>query len=271
MADQYFGAILEVYSEEAGWRENLSASARLGRRIYMINPGLRDALARVPDVSPYLTRVTERELGLLRSAGLERAGGGTGPPCPGRPGDRERPVPGDGAGAGRPHRAGRFPEVHRRPAQRMSTQTASRSPSTCSATSTRYSSFSSSCCSTASSSEPDTTRSRRGEDRDTHRRGPALPGSHRRRVRRRLELGRHSPPLGPPRGDDVLHRHPEPVRRDRDAGLHRLRHGLPAARPVRARTAPRRRLGQELEVQRQRAHADLPSRAGRQVVGRRTR
>ncbi len=70
MADQYFGAILEVYSEEAGWRENLSASARLGRRIYMINPGLRDALARVPDVSPYLTRVTERELGLLRSAGL---------------------------------------------------------------------------------------------------------------------------------------------------------------------------------------------------------
>lgn len=70
MADQYFGAILQVYSEEAGWRENLSASARLGRRIYMINPGLRDALARVPDVSPYLTRVTERELGLLRSAGL---------------------------------------------------------------------------------------------------------------------------------------------------------------------------------------------------------
>jgi AcrR family transcriptional regulator len=70
MADQYFGAILEVYRDDAGWRENLSASARLGRRIYMLNPGLRDALARVPDVSPHLARVTERELGLLCSAGL---------------------------------------------------------------------------------------------------------------------------------------------------------------------------------------------------------
>jgi AcrR family transcriptional regulator len=70
MGDQYFGAILEVYSDDAGWRENLSASARLGRRIYTLNPGLRDALARVPDVSPHLARVTERELSLLRSAGL---------------------------------------------------------------------------------------------------------------------------------------------------------------------------------------------------------
>lgn len=70
MGDQYFGAILDVYRDDATWRENLTASARLGRRIYMINPGLRDALAKVPDVSPHLTRVTERELGLLRSAGL---------------------------------------------------------------------------------------------------------------------------------------------------------------------------------------------------------
>jgi AcrR family transcriptional regulator len=70
MADQYFGAIIEVYRDDATWRENLSASARLGRRIYMLNPGLRDALARVPDISPHLTRVTEHELGLLRSAGL---------------------------------------------------------------------------------------------------------------------------------------------------------------------------------------------------------
>ena len=70
MADQHFGAILEVYRDDATWRENVSASARLGRRIYMLNPGLRDALARVPDVSPHLARVTERELGLLRSAGL---------------------------------------------------------------------------------------------------------------------------------------------------------------------------------------------------------
>jgi TetR/AcrR family transcriptional regulator, tetracycline repressor protein len=70
MADQYFSAILDVYRDDATWRENLAASARRGRRIYMLNPGLREALAMVPDVSPHLARVTERELTLLRSAGL---------------------------------------------------------------------------------------------------------------------------------------------------------------------------------------------------------
>ena len=50
-------------------------------------------------------------------------------------------------------------------------------------------------------------------------------------------------------GTTELHRHAEPARRHRDTGLHRVRDGVPAARPVRTGAEAGRRLGEELDAQ----------------------
>ncbi len=73
MADRYFSQILDVYRDDAGWRQNVTASAWAGRQVFRRNPGFLEALAKLPDDSPYLTRITERELGYLLESGLDAA------------------------------------------------------------------------------------------------------------------------------------------------------------------------------------------------------
>lgn len=70
MADRYFSEILDVYRDDRGWRENVTASAWAGRQVFRRNPGFLEALAKLPDDSPYLTRIAEREIGFLLEAGL---------------------------------------------------------------------------------------------------------------------------------------------------------------------------------------------------------
>ena len=70
MADHYFSEILEVYRDDCSWRENVTASAWAGRQVFRRNPGFLQALADLPDDSPCLTRIAEREIGYLLQAGL---------------------------------------------------------------------------------------------------------------------------------------------------------------------------------------------------------
>ncbi len=73
MADRYFSGILDVYRDDASWRENVTASAWAGRQVFRRNSGFLWALARLPDDAPYLTRIAEREIGYLLAAGLDPA------------------------------------------------------------------------------------------------------------------------------------------------------------------------------------------------------
>ena len=70
MADHYFSEILDVYREDSSWRENVTASAWAGRQVFRRNPGFLQALADLPDDSPCLTQIAEREIGYLLQAGL---------------------------------------------------------------------------------------------------------------------------------------------------------------------------------------------------------
>ncbi len=73
MADRYFSGILDVYRDDASWRENVTASAWAGRQVFRRNSGFLGALAKLPDDAPYLTRIAEREIGYLLAAGLDPA------------------------------------------------------------------------------------------------------------------------------------------------------------------------------------------------------
>jgi AcrR family transcriptional regulator len=73
MADHYFSEILDVYRDDSSWRENVTASAWAGRQVFRRNPGFLQALADLPDDSPCLTRIAEREIGYLLQAGLAPA------------------------------------------------------------------------------------------------------------------------------------------------------------------------------------------------------
>jgi AcrR family transcriptional regulator len=73
MADHYFSEILDAYRDDHGWRENVTASAWAGRQVFRRNPGFLEALAKLPDDSPYLTQIAEREIGYLLQAGLAPA------------------------------------------------------------------------------------------------------------------------------------------------------------------------------------------------------
>ena len=83
---------------------------------------------------------------------------------------------------------------------------------------------------------------------------------------RRAGVGRRRP--GPEGGHGGGDRLAQPVRRDRRPGVQRLRHGVPAARAVRAGRQDRGRLRGELDALRGRAGLDVPPAPRRQVVGR---
>ena len=114
----------------------------------------------------------------------------------------------------------------------------------------------------AEADRDDDARGRGGDRRRVWRwrSGACRRGRHKRREGHQ---GRH-----PARGDDQLHRLPEPIRGPAQPVVQRLRDGVPAARAVRPRPEARGRLGDELVAFPRRAHLDVPPEARRQVVGR---
>ena len=100
--------------------------------------------------------------------------------------------------------------------------------------------------------------------------GPAGRGAARdRRLLRRLVgrgVGRRRP--GAEGGHGGGDRLAQSVRRHRRPGVQHLRHGVPAARPVRAGGQDRGRLRRELDALQGRARLDVPPPPRRQVVGR---
>ena len=69
LADRLFGIGPEV-DPDLGWRETLKIEMRYGLNRYRSHPDLALLLAVQPDDTPSLERIADRELSLLRAAGL---------------------------------------------------------------------------------------------------------------------------------------------------------------------------------------------------------
>ena len=69
LADRLFGIGPEI-DPDLGWRETLKIEMRYGLNRYRSHPDLAMLLAVQPDDTPSLERIADREIGLLRKAGL---------------------------------------------------------------------------------------------------------------------------------------------------------------------------------------------------------
>jgi AcrR family transcriptional regulator len=69
LADRLFGTVPEI-DPDLGWRETLKIEMRYGLNRYRSHPDLAMLLAVQPDDTPSLEKIADRELSLLRAAGL---------------------------------------------------------------------------------------------------------------------------------------------------------------------------------------------------------